>query len=118
VLLWEAGVELARERFGHVLSCRGVEAEGSLSFAALSDLIAPSLDGVAAFLLPLRRGALEVALLRAEPGEQPPDPRAIGLALLDVLRLLAEQGPSSSPSTTCSGSTPPRRRCSGSRCAA
>ena len=37
-----------RERFGRVLTCRGVEAEASLSFAALSELLAPVFDDVAA----------------------------------------------------------------------
>ena len=41
----------------------------------------------------MRRRALEVALLLTEPGNGAPDPRAIGLALLDVLRMLAEQRP-------------------------
>ena len=44
-------------------------------------------------LAPLRRRALEVSLLLAEPGSDAPDPRAIGLALLDVLQMLAEQDP-------------------------
>src|SRR5207342_3968244 len=43
-------------------------------------------------LLPRRR-ALEIALLRVEPGNQPPDQHAIGLAVLDVLRALAERSP-------------------------
>ncbi len=90
--LWEAGVENARERF-LVLSHRSVEAEASLAFAGLSDLLEPVLDAVASELPPLRRRALEVALLLAEPGEEPPEPRAIGLAFLDVLRLLAARGP-------------------------
>ena len=64
-----------------------------LSFAGLSDLLTPVFEEVADSLAPLRRRALEVALLLAEPGEHSPDPRAIGLALLDVLRLLAEQSP-------------------------
>ena len=38
-ILWEAGVEQARERLDDVLICRGVEAEASLSFAALSELL-------------------------------------------------------------------------------
>ena len=92
-ILWEVGVEEARERFGHVLSHRSVEAEASLAFAGLSDLLEPVLEEVATELPPLRREALEVALLLAGPGDQPPDPRAIGLAFLDVLRLLAEHGP-------------------------
>ncbi len=92
-ILWEAGVEEARERFGRVLSHRSVEAEASLAFAGLSDLLEPVLEEVAADLPPPRRQALEVALLLVAPGDEPPDPRAIGLAFLDVLRLLAERGP-------------------------
>jgi ATP/maltotriose-dependent transcriptional regulator MalT len=92
-ILWEAGVEEARGRFGCVLSHRSVEAEATLAFAGLSDLLEPVLEKVAPELSPLRREALEVALLLAGPGKEPPDPRAIGLAFLDVLRLLAERGP-------------------------
>jgi DNA-binding CsgD family transcriptional regulator len=92
-VLWEAGVEEAEERFGRVLLHRSVEAESLLSFTGLSDLLAPVLEEVGDTLAPPRRRALEVALLLAEPGEQPPDQRAIGLALLDVLRALAETGP-------------------------
>ena len=92
-ILWEAGVEQATERFGRVLSHRSVEAEALLSFAGLSDLLAPVFDDVAPALAPLRRRALEVALLLAEPGAESSDPRAIGLALLDVLRVLAEESP-------------------------
>jgi len=89
--LWEVGVKEA-ERIGHVLACRTAEAEASLSFTGLSDLLAPVFDEAASALAPPRRRALEVALLLAEPGE-PPDPRAIGLALLDVLRTVAANCP-------------------------
>jgi ATP/maltotriose-dependent transcriptional regulator MalT len=92
-ILWEAGVQEAREQFGCVLSHRSVEAEASLAFGGLSDLLEPVLEEIAPQLSPLRREALEVALLLTGPGEQPPDPRAIGLAFLDVLRLLAGRGP-------------------------
>ena len=92
-ILWEAGVEEARVRGCRILLCHGVEAEASLSYAGLSDLLADALDDVAASLAAPRRRALEVALLLAEPGEAPPDPHAIGLAVLDALRALAAQGP-------------------------
>ena len=51
------------------------------------------LEEAAPSLVPLRRRALEIALLLAEPGDRPPDAHAIGLAVLDVLRFLAERGP-------------------------
>ena len=79
--------------YGCVLTCRGVEAEASLSFSGLSELLAPVLDEVTASLAPPRRRALEVALLLVEPGEAAPDAHAIGLAVLDVLRVLAARAP-------------------------
>ena len=92
-ILWEAGVEEGEHRHSLVLPHRSVEAEASLSFTGLSDLLAPVFQDVAPSLAPLRRRALEVALLLAEPGNAAHDPRAIGLALLDVLRMLAEREP-------------------------
>jgi DNA-binding CsgD family transcriptional regulator len=91
--LWEAGVGEARRRQEQVLSCRGVEVEASLSFTVLSELLADVLDETAPSLPPPRRHALEVALLLAEPGDYSPDAYAIGLAVLDTLRVLAEAGP-------------------------
>jgi predicted ATPase len=92
-LLWERAVERARTQSLRVLSCRGAEAEAGLSLAGLSDQLSDVIREVGSELLPVRREALEVALLLREPGPEPPDSRAIGLALLDVLRLLAQVGP-------------------------
>jgi DNA-binding CsgD family transcriptional regulator len=93
-ILWELVVDEAGSRgAGSVLTHRSAEAEASLSFTGLSDLVTPVLDQVASSLAPLRRRALEVALLLAEPEGEAPDSRAIGLALLDVLRALSERGP-------------------------
>jgi DNA-binding CsgD family transcriptional regulator len=92
-ILWEAGVARAGKRACRVLSCRGVEAEASFAFAGLSELVAGVLDEAAPALASPRRRALEVALLLAEPGEAAPEALAIGLAFLDVLRVLADPGP-------------------------
>jgi DNA-binding CsgD family transcriptional regulator len=92
-VLWEKGVAEARSSFGRVLTCRGVEAEASLAFAGLSELLAPVFDEAAPSLLAPRRRALEIALLRVEPGEMAPDLHAIGLAVLDVLVAQADGGP-------------------------
>ena len=92
-VLWEAGVEEAERRFGRVLAHRSVESEASLSFAGLSDVLDGVVEEVAPSLLPPRRRALEVALLMTEPGAEAPDQRAIGLAVRDVLHLLAERRP-------------------------
>src|SRR5215831_6551168 len=57
-LLWETGIRASEKHFARVLSCRGVEAEASLAFAALSELIEPVLGEVAATLVRPRRRAL------------------------------------------------------------
>jgi DNA-binding CsgD family transcriptional regulator len=91
-ILWQAGVEQAK-RTHRVLSHRAGETEARLSFAALSELLVDVLEETLPSLATPRRHALEVALLLGEPGEKPPDPRAIGLAFLDVLRTLAKASP-------------------------
>jgi AAA ATPase-like protein len=91
--LWEAGVELAREGGVRVLVARPSGAETRLSFAALIDL-AEGIDlGALAGVPGPQRSALEVALLRAEPSGGPPEPHAIALGFLNVLRALAVDGP-------------------------
>src|SRR6476646_1498579 len=56
-ILWQAGVEDARERLDRVLICRGAEAEASLSFTGLSELLGDVLDEVGPSLAPPRRRA-------------------------------------------------------------
>jgi DNA-binding CsgD family transcriptional regulator len=92
-VLWEEGVEQARAAGWTVLTHRSAQAEAGLAFAGLSDLLEDVFHEVAETLPPPRRRALEVALLLAEPGDAPPDARAIGLAVLDVLRGLSERSP-------------------------
>jgi DNA-binding NarL/FixJ family response regulator len=92
-ILWEVGVEEARAAFTCVLTSRGVEAEASLAFAGLTELLAGVVDEVLPTLVPPRRRALEVALQLVEPGENAPDSHLIGLALVDTLRWLARDGP-------------------------
>jgi ATP/maltotriose-dependent transcriptional regulator MalT len=92
-ILWEAGVESARDGLDRVLTCHGVEAEASFSFAGLSDLLGDVLEEAASSLPPPRRRALRIALRLIEPGDEPSDTHTIGLAVLDVLRALAQRGP-------------------------
>ena len=92
-VVWQAGVLKAAEAGMSVLAHRSSEAEAGLAFAGLSDLIEPIIDDVAEDLAPPRRAALEIALLRAESGDEPPDPWAIGLAVRDALVLSAQRGP-------------------------
>jgi DNA-binding CsgD family transcriptional regulator len=91
--LWSAAIAAATERGLRVLAARPSGAEAQLSFTALIDVCdgidSAALDGVPG----PQRAALEVALLRADPTDVPPEPQAIALGLLNVLRTLAADGP-------------------------
>jgi DNA-binding NarL/FixJ family response regulator len=91
--LWEAAIDAARNRQLRILAARASGAEAQLSFAGLTDLL-EDVDGDAFAALPApQRLALDVALLRSVPAGAPPEPRAIALGLLNVLRALAGGGP-------------------------
>ena len=91
-ILWQTAVEEARGLGRRVLVHRAVEAEAVLAFSGLIDLVAPILDEVADALPEPRERALRVALLLEAPRDEPPQPQAVGLALLDVLTALCESG--------------------------
>ena len=91
-LLWQIAVEDATAHGTKVLVHRAAEAEAALAFTGLADLVGPVLDQVDGALPAPRRRALRVALLLDEPGDEPPAPQAIGLALLDVLTALCAEG--------------------------
>jgi hypothetical protein len=91
--LWSAGIDQARRRGWHALTCRPVRPEAALSFSALGDLLEPVPEAVLGRLPGPQRRALDVALLRAEPGPEPPDQRAVAVAFLGVIRALAETAP-------------------------
>jgi DNA-binding CsgD family transcriptional regulator len=77
-----------------VLQHRAVEAEATLAFAGIGDLLASVVDEVLPALGELRRRALEAALLLDGPGPNTTaEPRAIGLAVLDSLKALSARAP-------------------------
>lgn len=90
--LWEAGIRIAREGGRRVLVARPSDAEAQLAYAAAIDL----LDGVdaeeLASLSDPQRHALEVATLRVGAGGSP-DPGAIAVAFLNLLRALSAREP-------------------------
>lgn len=90
--LWRAGVEAARARGHHVLTARPAEAERELSFAALGDLLGPAAESIGGLPGPQRR-ALRVALLVEDWEGEPPDRRAIGVALHSLLLRIADDAP-------------------------
>src|SRR5918912_362638 len=79
----------ARQASGfRVAELTGVEAEMELAFAGIHQLCAPMLDRLDA-LPPPQQGALSVALALAPGGV--PDPFVVGLAVLGLLSMVAEE---------------------------
>lgn len=91
--LWRRGVEVAASRGFRTLTARPSEADASLAYAGLADLLADVEDDTFAWLPDPQREALEVALLRVAPMDQPPDPRAIYTGFRSILGRLAMQTP-------------------------
>lgn len=89
--LWEAGIHAARGRGLRVLLARPSGAEARLAFAALIDLLDGVGTGELAELPRPQLSALEVAILRTEPADSPPEPSAIGVGFLNALRALASR---------------------------
>jgi DNA-binding CsgD family transcriptional regulator len=92
--LWQAGLRAASAGGARVLAYRAVETEATYAFAGISELLAEVVEEVLPSLGELRRRALETALLLdgADAGAAA-EPRAIGLAVLDSLKLLSAEGP-------------------------
>jgi DNA-binding CsgD family transcriptional regulator len=91
--VWEAGLATAAELGMQLLVSRPAQAEATLTFAALADLLT-AVDTATLRALPApQRHALEVALLRASPGQTPPDPRAVATGVLSLLERLGASQP-------------------------
>ncbi|HEY1360542.1 MAG TPA: AAA family ATPase [Thermoleophilaceae bacterium] len=90
--VWEEAVGAAQPDW-RVVRARPLEAEARISFAAVGDLLAGTLDEVRADVPAPQLHALEVALLLADPGKVSPDPQAIAFAFLSALRVLARSRP-------------------------
>jgi len=91
--LWQACVDAAGERSYCTLVCRPAEAEAKLGYAALADLLETVPEETFAGLADPQRRALDIALLRVEPQGERADRRTVSVALLNVLRSLAEVMP-------------------------
>jgi DNA-binding CsgD family transcriptional regulator len=91
--LWNAAVDEAEERGLAVLRARPSESETALSFAGVADLLDSVLDRALEPLPAPQRRALSRALVLEDDEGPPPDPHAVGVALLNVLRSLASERP-------------------------
>ncbi|HEX6932583.1 MAG TPA: AAA family ATPase [Streptosporangiaceae bacterium] len=91
--LWVEAVRRASEIGCRVLSSRPVPSDAGLPHVVLADLLRPVTDDELAALPAPQRRALEVALLRADPGEGDLDPRAVGSGLTSLLDKMVADGP-------------------------
>jgi DNA-binding CsgD family transcriptional regulator len=92
-ILLRYAVDRARASGVTVLATSPVELETPLAFAGLRDLLDEAFDGIAGDLPMPQRRALDIALLRADPGRSPLDPGAVVAAFLASLRALADRAP-------------------------
>ena len=90
--LWQAGVAGAGALGRRVLVCRPSESESSMAFAGLGDLLNGTLDDQIGLPGPQLR-ALRVATLLEDPDVTPPDQRAVSVATLTLVRVLAARSP-------------------------
>jgi DNA-binding CsgD family transcriptional regulator len=88
--VWEA---LLGAESRDVLAARPVEAETSLSFAALADLLSETPHESLESLPAPQRHAVEVVLLLERAGGEPLEQRAVAAGFLGALRVLAGQRP-------------------------
>lgn len=85
--VWRAGVELARQRGMRVLVAEPAESERTFSYSVLADLFEPVAAEVLPSLPEPQREALERVLLVAT-GDEPLDPRLVGVAVRTSLSIL------------------------------
>lgn len=91
--IWLKGLDLARRHGYRVLPSRPSPTEAPLAFSALGDVIGELTEGYLHQLPPPQRSALEISLLLRDDEGIVPDQRAISLATLTLLRLVAEETP-------------------------
>ncbi len=88
--LWRETARRAGERGYRVLAARPAQAEASLSFAGLGDLLSGLPEAALDRIPEPRRRALEIALLRRAPTGLPLEQRAVAVALLSLLGAMDE----------------------------
>ena len=87
--LWRAAVDEAERGGLVVLRAQPAESETALSFSGLGDLLDPVLGSALDPLPEGQRAALSRALVLDDASRAAPDPHAVGVAVLNVLRALS-----------------------------
>lgn len=90
--VWREAIRHASDEGFRVLSSRPGQMETKLAFSSVADLLETVPDELFASLVGPQRRALEVALLRAEPGLTPLEPRLIATAFRSLLEALRDEG--------------------------
>src|SRR5438105_2974990 len=88
-VLWREAIRRATTRGFRALVATPTESERQMPYAALADLVGDAGGDVLDELPPPQRRALRVALLLDDPEGAAPDRRAVAVASLGALRLLA-----------------------------
>jgi DNA-binding CsgD family transcriptional regulator len=91
--VWKAAVDEARGRGFTVLACRPSAADVRSTYSGLVDLLAGQWPDGFDHLPKAQARALDAALLRGPSEGANPDPRAVGVGLLSVLRDSAARAP-------------------------
>jgi len=91
--LWSFAQASAAAHGDRVLAWRASSAERELAFGALMGLLDLDLGTALKAVPPARRRALGQALGRIDGAGQAPEPSLVGLAVLDLLRILAVETP-------------------------
>jgi DNA-binding CsgD family transcriptional regulator/tetratricopeptide (TPR) repeat protein len=89
--VWRAALAAAADAGWRVLSVRPRQVEAAMSFAGLQDLFGECVDEITGALPAPQRVALDAALLRAAPGDEPVEARAVAAAVLTMMRTLGER---------------------------
>jgi DNA-binding CsgD family transcriptional regulator len=90
--VWAESVRRARTGTQTTLVAQATEAERTVAFSALADLLLDLSDHALETLPPSQANALRIALRREEPAHGPLDPRVVGSATLGALRALTRVG--------------------------
>lgn len=91
--LWLAGISAARERAFQVLTARAGQAETTLAYAVVADLIGDIPSEVFTGLPDVQRLAIDRVLLRADGDGPPTDQGAVAAAFTAVIERLCADGP-------------------------
>ena len=91
--IWQQVLADAGASGYRVVSTRPTEAEARLPFAGLVDLLGGLVDEIQPELPAPQQRALDLALLRTTAADEPPEPLAISLAALGLLRAAARSRP-------------------------